>query len=129
MLNIKELTTRIENIIAYSENLKVFRLRLPDGNGFSFVTGQFVMVSLSGNVDANGRKIAKAYSIASSPSQSNILELCIASYPAGALSPKLFQKGVGDEVIVTGPYGVFQLKTPVPSGTVFIAGGTGLSLS
>ena len=127
MLNIKELATRIENISTYSENLKVFRLRLPDGDGFSFVPGQFVMVSLPGLADANGRKIAKAYSIASSPSQSDILELCIAGYPMGALSPKLFQKNVGDDVIITGPYGVFQLKQPVPAGTVFMAGGTGLA--
>ena len=127
MLNIKEVVTKIAGIRAYSENLKVFTLRLPDSHGFSFVPGQFVMVSLPGLVDANGRKIAKSYSIASSPSQTDILELCIVSYPAGALSPKLFKKGVGDEVIVTGPYGVFQLKQPVHPGTVFIAGGTGLA--
>ncbi|MBI3036342.1 FAD-dependent oxidoreductase [Candidatus Woesearchaeota archaeon] len=127
MPNIKELTTKIENIITYSENLRVLRLRLPEGSGFSFVPGQFVMVSLPGLADANGRKIAKAYSIASSPSQSGILELCIVSYPAGALSPKVFQKNIGDEVVVTGPYGVFQLKQPVHPGTVFMAGGTGLA--
>ncbi len=127
MRGVKELTTKIEKITAYSENLKVFKLKLPDGDDLPFIPGQFVMVSLLGLADANGRKIAKAYSIASSPSQSGILELCIASYPAGALSPKLFQKNVGDEVIVTGPYGVFNLKSPVQKGTVFIAGGTGLA--
>lgn len=127
MLNIKEVVTKIADIRTYSENLRVFRLMLPEGSGFSFVPGQFVMVSLPGLADANGRKIAKAYSIASPPSQNGILELCIASYPAGALSPKLFQKGIGDEVIVTGPYGVFQLKQPANPGTVFMAGGTGLA--
>ena len=127
MLNVKEVVTKITGIHAYSENLKVFRLRIPEGDSFSFVPGQFVMVSLPGLADANGRKIAKAYSIASSPSQSEVLELCIVSYPAGALSPKLFQKNVGDEVIVTGPYGIFQLKRPVAPGTVFVAGGTGIA--
>ncbi|MBI2549965.1 FAD-dependent oxidoreductase [Candidatus Woesearchaeota archaeon] len=127
MLNIKEVVTKIADIHAYSENLRVFGLTLPEGSGFSFVPGQFVMVSLPGLADANGRKIAKAYSIASSPSQSDLLELCIVSYPAGALSPKLFQKNIGDEVVVTGPYGVFQLKQPVLPGTVFIAGGTGIA--
>ena len=127
MLNIKEAVTKIADIRTYSENLRVFRLTLPEGSGFSFVPGQFVMVSLPGLADANGRKIAKAYSIASSPSQSGILELCIVSYPAGSLSPKLFQKNVGDEVIATGPYGVFKLTKPVSPGTVFIAGGTGIA--
>ncbi|MBI2581062.1 FAD-dependent oxidoreductase [Candidatus Woesearchaeota archaeon] len=127
MLNIKEVITKIAGIQTYSENLRVFRLKLPEGSGFSFVPGQFVMVSLPGLADANGRKIAKAYSIASSPSQTGIMELCIVGYPTGALSPKLFQKNIGDEVAVTGPYGVFQLKQPVHPGTVFMAGGTGLA--
>ncbi|MEK6854243.1 MAG: FAD-binding oxidoreductase, partial [Nanoarchaeota archaeon] len=73
MLNIKEAVTKIADIRTYSENLRVFRLTLPEGSGFSFVPGQFVMVSLPGLADANGRKIAKAYSIASSPSQKGIL--------------------------------------------------------
>lgn len=127
MLNIKEVATKIAAIRTYSENLRVFRLTLPEGSGFSFVPGQFVMLSLPGLVDSSGRKVAKAYSIASSPSESGIIELCIAGYPEGALSPKLFQKEVGDEVIITGPYGMFQLRKPVQKGTVFIAGGTGLA--
>ncbi|MBI2141180.1 FAD-dependent oxidoreductase [Candidatus Woesearchaeota archaeon] len=127
MLNIREIVIKIADIRAYSENLRVFRLTLPEGSGFSFVPGQFVMVSLPGFAAANGRKIAKSYSIASSPSETGILELCIALYPSGALSPKLFQKNVGDEVVVTGPYGVFQLKQSIQSGTVFMAGGTGLA--
>lgn len=127
MMGVKQLAANIEGIKIYSDNLRVFRLKLPKGEDFSFVPGQFVMLSLPSLVDSAGRKIAKAYSIASSPSESGILELCIASYPAGALSPKLFQKDVGGEVIVTGPYGMFQLKKPVQKGTVFIAGGTGLA--
>ncbi len=127
MLSIKQLPVTIAGIDTYSDDLKVFRFKLPPGSDFSFVPGQFVMLSLPGLVDSNGRKIAKAYSIASSPSESGIIELCIVGYPNGALSPKLFQKGVGDEVMVTGPYGMFQLKMPVQGGTVFIAGGTGLA--
>lgn len=127
MLSIKQLAANIEGIKIYSGNLRVFRLKLSQGEDFSFVPGQFVMLSLPGLVDSNGRKIAKAYSIASSPSESGILELCVANYPAGAMSPKLFKKDVGDEVIVTGPYGMFQLKKPVQKGTAFIAGGTGLA--
>lgn len=127
MLNIKQLPTRIERIDTYSENLKVFRLKLPENSGLSFAPGQFVMVSLPGLVDRNGRKIAKAYSIASSQAEKGHVELCIALYPKGALSTVIFKAKTGDEVVITGPYGLFSMAKPVKPGTVFIAGGTGLA--
>ncbi|HLD97133.1 MAG TPA: FAD-dependent oxidoreductase [Candidatus Nanoarchaeia archaeon] len=127
MLNIKKLPVTIASIDAYSEDLKVFRFRLPPGSDFSFVPGQFAMLSLPGLADSNGRNIAKAYSIASSPLQHDTIELCIVHYPKGALSTPLFRLKAGDEAIITGPYGMFQLKQPLQKGTVFIAGGTGIA--
>jgi len=127
MLDIKKLSARIESVDTYSGNLKVFRLRLPEDSSFSFVPGQFVMVSIPGLVDKNGRPVAKSYSIASSPSETGAIEMCIAKFETGALSPLLFKAKTSDEVIITGPYGVFKLKSPVAPGTVFIAGGTGLA--
>lgn len=127
MLNIKQISATIERIDTYSEDLKVFQLKLPEGSGFSFVPGQFVMVSLPDLVDKNGRKIAKSFSIASSAAETGSVELCIARFPTGALSVPLFKKLVGDEVVITGPYGLFNLKRPVQPGTVFMAGGTGLA--
>ncbi len=127
MLNIKEVRAMIHDITKYSESVWAFRFRLPDGESFPFTPGQFVMLSLPGHSDANGRKISKAYSIASAPDKSGIVELCIVKYPTGALSPFLFSKAIGEEVVLTGPYGVFAVKKPVLSGTIFIAGGTGLA--
>ncbi len=127
MLDVKQLPVKIESIKIYSDKLRVFSLQLPVNSGFSFVPGQFVMLSLPGLVDSTGRKITKAYSIASSPGDREILELCIVNYPNGVLSTPLFRLKVGDEAIVTGPYGVFKLKMPVQKGTIFIAGGTGIA--
>lgn len=125
MLNVRELKAPIEEIRKYSENLWVFRFGV-SGSALGFVPGQFVMLSIPGLADKNGRKIAKAYSISSSPGQP-FVELCIVHYQNGALSPTLFGKKVGDVVTLTGPYGVFKLNEPVKPGTVFIAGGTGLA--
>lgn len=127
MVDVKQLAASIESIKVYSDRLRVFRLRLPSSENFSFVPGQFVMLSLPGLLDSRGKLIARAYSIASSPSERGVIELCIASYLNGALSTPLFRLNVGDEVIVRGPYGTFRLTTPVSEGTVFIAGGTGLA--
>lgn len=127
MPGVKQLPAKIEAVKAYSEELKVFRLRLHGSSDFSFVPGQFVMLSLPGLVDNSGKSIAKAYSIASSPGEKGIIELCVVNNPNGALSTPLFKLKVGDEVAVTGPYGTFQLKKLIPKGTVFIAGGTGIA--
>ena len=123
MLGIKELVAKLEGVTKYTGDVCVFRLKLAEP--FPFQPGQFVMVSLPNHQDANGRKISKAYSIASA--QNGILELCIVMYPGGALSPFLFAKNIGDEVIITGPYGMFTMRKPVVPGTVFIGGGTGLA--
>lgn len=127
MLNIKKLSATIERIDTYSESLRVFRLSLPENSGFSFVPGQFVMLAVPGLKDKNGRQVAKAYSIASSPSEKDIIEFSIARFETGVLSPAIFKAKVGDELGVTGPYGIFNLKTSAAPGIVFIAGGTGLA--
>ncbi len=116
-----ELSAKIEKITAYSEDVRVFRLRLPD-NSFSFLPGQFVMVSLP-----KLKPLKRAYSIASSPDEKGVIELCIAKHPEGKFSPAMFAAAVGDEVVVAGPYGAFHLKIPVLPGAVFIAGGTGIA--
>ena len=127
ILNIKKLPVKIESEESYTENLRVLRMRLPENSGFSFVPGQFVMLSVPGLTDKNGRPVAKSYSIASSPLDSGIVELCIVKYESGMLSPHVFKAQIGDELTITGPYGIFQLKRPVAPGTVFVAGGTGIA--
>jgi propane monooxygenase reductase component len=127
MSEVKEFKTTIEKIYEYSDSLKVFKLKLPEDSDFSFVSGQFVMLSIPNVVDDNDRPISKAYSIASSSEKKGFIELCIAKLENGKLSPKIFQTKEGDEITIKGPYGVLNLKKPVQPGTVFIAGGTGLA--
>ncbi|MBI2143761.1 hypothetical protein HYU17_01250 [Candidatus Woesearchaeota archaeon] len=123
----KEFHAVIEHITSYSEDLKLFRLRLPENSSFSFVPGQFVMVSLPGLLDRNGRRIARAYSIASPPSETSFVELCMVRHPGGAFSPVMFKAKASDEVIVAGPYGTFAGKSAISEGSVLIAGGTGIA--
>lgn len=86
-----------------------------------FLPGQFV--SFSELVD--GRKVTRAYSIASPP-HGNIFELCLNCVKDGKLSPKLFQMELGDTIEMQGPLGYFVLHNP-PSDTVMVATGTGIA--
>ena len=58
---VKKLTGKIEKIIAETEDVKSFWIKLPEN--FDFIPGQFVMISLPG-LEKKG-----AFSIGSSPTE------------------------------------------------------------
>lgn len=96
----------------------VFEAETPD---FSYIPGQFV--SLSDTV--NGKKVTRAYSIASEP-HGTIFELCLNRVNEGKLSPRLFDMQVGDTIEMQGPLGYFVLRNPL-SDTILVATGTGVA--
>ncbi len=96
----------------------VFEADTPD---FGFIPGQFV--SLSDMVD--GKKVTRAYSIASHP-QGQLFELCLNRVTDGKLSPRLFDMQIGDSIDMQGPLGYFVLRNPV-SDSVLVATGTGIA--
>ncbi|MBI2137724.1 hypothetical protein HYU12_04365 [Candidatus Woesearchaeota archaeon] len=125
MVNVVKFQARVEKVVVASPRVKLFTLSVPEG--FSFIPGQFVVLSVQGYVDDKGLPVARSYSIASSPLVKNGIELCISIVPDGRLSSRLDSLKIGDEVSLTGPYGMFTLKSPVEPGTVFIAGGAGIA--
>lgn len=98
-----------------------FVFELPEVTEFSFQPGQFV--SMSGVFD--GRKITRAYSIASPPG-GNRFDLCLNRVPGGAFSPHLFDLRPGDEVETKGPVGLFVPRNPFRD-SIFVATGTGIA--
>ena len=92
-----------------------------DTEDFSFIPGQFV--SLSSVLD--GKKVTRAYSIASEP-HGSIFELCLNRVKEGKLSPMLFEMGVGDTIPMQGPLGYFVPRNPL-SDSVMVATGTGIA--
>lgn len=105
---------------------RVKKIVLEKPKDFTFLPGQFVMVSIPGHRNANGVLIKKAFSIASAPKADHI-ELCVAQVPNGMFSPKLCSLTKGEKVDIEGPFGKFFLKEPVEDHTLFVAGGTGIA--
>jgi CDP-4-dehydro-6-deoxyglucose reductase len=74
----------------------------------------------------NNKKITRAYSIASAPSETNRFELCLNLVHEGLLSPRLFEMKPGETVEIRPPLGMFVLRNP-PRDVVLIATGTGIA--
>ena len=99
-----------------------FVFEVPEVEKFAFVPGQFVSM----NQVVNEKKITRAYSIASAPSETNRFELCLNLVHEGLLSPRLFEMQPGDTIEIRPPLGMFVLRNP-PREAVFIATGTGIA--
>jgi ferredoxin--NADP+ reductase len=100
----------------------LFSLTL-DGQIDAFQPGQFVNLA----IEQGGELVKRSYSIASAPGQP--LEFYLVRVGGGALTPVLFDKRIGDTVLVERePYGFFSLDHVPPARHLWmVATGTGLA--
>jgi len=98
-----------------------FVFEAPEVQQIHFKAGQFVSLS----EDLAGKKITRAYSIASLPN-GNRFELCLNLVHEGAFSPHLFAMHPGDTVEMTQPLGFFVVRNPAREA-LFVATGTGIA--
>ena len=116
-------TTRLERIEDHTPSVKSFFLRLPPDQKFLFAAGQFLSIHLK----KHGIAIRKPYSIASSPADPTLLELCVKRVEGGYVTNELFNYEIGREIPIDGPDGVFTLKNSLDSDLYFIGAGTGIA--
>jgi ferredoxin/flavodoxin---NADP+ reductase len=124
----------------FTDDLIELRIR-PDKGVPSFLPGQYVAIGLPGSArrpvhfpaeveipDPN-KLIKRAYSIGSSPTETDYLELYVAIVPTGALTSRLACIEEGDRIFI-GPKitGTFSIAAvPSESNVVMLATGTGLA--
>ncbi len=89
---------QIRQIEVETPTEKTFHFAWQDGEGFSFSPGQFVEVSVFGAGEA-------PFCIASSPAQTDAIQVTVRCYPEGAVTRALHQLEVGDYVGIRGPLG------------------------
>lgn len=104
-----------------SPEVRHFVFEVPDVQEFYFIPGQFV--SLSETFD--GKKITRAYSIASAPG-GNRFEISLNLVEDGIFSPHLFRMQKGESVETSAPLGYFVLRDPAREA-IFVATGTGIT--
>ncbi len=118
---------RIERIVTETPSLKTFRL-VPSSNDrflpFTFIPGQFLNVAFW----IGGAKMNRSYSIASSPTQREYVELAIRREPRGAVSRHIDDLlKVGDQIEASGPVGKFTFSGAEADSIVLISAGVGIT--
>lgn len=101
-------------------NIRLFRFTIPTLESFTFTPGQWVSLF----ADIAGKKITRAYSLASLP-EGNSFEICLNLVPDGLFTPHLFSLQPGQAVSMKGPVGNFTLRNPQRE-SIFVATGTGV---
>jgi len=118
---------RVGGIVAETPGVKTFRLLPSSGEGlmpFTFVPGQFLNVAFG----IGGARMNRSYSISSSPTQREYLELTIKREPRGAVSRHVVDLlKVGDLIEAGGPVGKFTFDGTEAEDIVLISAGVGIT--
>lgn len=120
LLSVQEYKTKLVELTDLTHDIKLLRLQLISPETIDFLPGQYAQIKVP------GIEVFRAYSIASKPSDRNILEFIIRLVPGGTATTYVHKAlEVGDNVTVTGPYGHFYLREDSDREIVCIAGGSG----
>ena len=118
---------RVGSIVTETPGVKTFRLLPSSGDGllpFTFVPGQFLNVAFS----IGGARMNRSYSISSSPTQREYVELTIKREPRGAVSRHIDDLlKVGDLIEAGGPVGKFTFDGTEAENIVLISAGVGIT--
>ncbi len=118
---------RVGSIVKETPSVKTFRL-LPSPNDrflpFTFVPGQFLNVAFW----IGGARMNRSYSISSSPTQREYVDLTVRREPRGAVSRHIDDLlKVGDPIEAGGPVGKFTFNGTEADSIVLISGGVGIT--
>ncbi len=118
---------RVGSIVTETPSVKTFRL-LPSPGGelmpFTFVPGQFLNLAFW----IGGAKMNRSYSISSSPTEREYVDLTVRREPRGAVSRHVDDLlKVGDPIDAGGPVGRSTFTGAEADSIVLIAGGVGIT--
>jgi glycine betaine catabolism B len=118
---------RVGSIVPETPHVKTFRLLPATGDRFvpfTFVPGQFLNVAFS----IGGARMIRSYSISSSPTHREYVELTVRREPRGAVSRHIVDLlRVGDLVEAGGPVGNFTFTGTEADSIVLISAGVGVT--
>jgi ferredoxin-NADP reductase len=113
----------LRNVWYTNNRTKHFEFETANGTSFEFRPGQYISLDL----DVDGERLFRAYSVASSPHHDSRFDLCLNIVLGGHVSPSIFDLKPGDRIDFRGPFGQFVLRDPPDPVSAFIATGTGIA--
>jgi len=120
----RTVSTRVEAVESLTGDIRLLRLTVDDDEPFAFKPGQYVDIHIPGDEEHH-----RSFSMANTSTSPDELEFMIKLYPGGRFSGLLADGAIkpGDDLKVTGPYGVFTLRASSPRRLLFIGGGAGMA--
>ena len=121
----RTVSAKVTALEALTHDITRLCLTVEDDAPFEFKPGQYVDILIPGGEEDEHR----SFSMANLAASSGELEFMIKRYEGGRFSGLLGDGGLkpGDELMVTGPYGVFTLRASSPRRLLFIGGGAGMA--
>ncbi|WP_206686040.1 NADH:ubiquinone reductase (Na(+)-transporting) subunit F [Kribbella qitaiheensis] len=122
-LPIQEATAEVSSNEPVTHDMRHLVLRLKEPTQLKFFPGQYV------DFHVPGTDLTRSFSMANTTTKDGgRLEFVIRVYPGGLFSQYLDQQlAVGDDVTLTGPFGVFTLRDAPDARLVFLGGGAGMA--
>ena len=119
---LRTITAVVETVEPLTHDIR--RLVLRTDEELSFHPGQYVDIGIPGTEEEH-----RSFSMANLPSDRGRLEFMIKIYPDGRFSGLLEDGSIrpGEELRLTGPYGVFTLREHTDRRLLFIGGGAGMA--
>jgi propane monooxygenase reductase subunit len=110
----------VEAVEELTSDIRLLRLR--PAEPLEYKPGQYVDITIPGHPGEH-----RSFSMAGT--EPDVLEFMIKLYPGGHFSGLLADGSItpGDELEITGPYGVFTLRANSPRRLLFIGGGAGMA--
>ena len=124
LFNVQEYDAVVDKIVDLTDIIKLVRFQLPEGAEINFKPGQYVQLKAP-IYEGNDEEVYRAYSIASSPTYKNYLELVIGYVPLGVATTYVHRHlQIGDKVYINGPFGDFYYQDN-DREMIMVATGTG----
>lgn len=124
-MSIHTLTAQVESIKDLTHDVRRLDLRLVTPATIEFKAGQFISFEMPH--PETGRLLTRAYSIASSPSRSDVVTLLFNRVSGGPGTTLLYGFKEGDRIQFKGPAGHFTLRDDPDRELLFVATGTGIT--
>lgn len=133
LLAVREFACLVEKLEVLSHDTKLLRLKLLDPPRIAFKPGQYCQLNVPRDyllrlTPPIFEPVFRAYSIASMPKDSGVVELIIRLVPNGICTTWVHTLlAEGDRVTITGPYGEFYLREDSDRPIICVGGGSGVA--
>ena len=122
LLEAQEFDVTVAKIEDLTHDIKYILLKLNEQTTIKFKPGQYIQFKIPQTDEF------RAYSIASEPSQDNIIELVVRLVPGGLCSTYIHEVlDINDQIKFTGPFGDFYLREDSNRDIICIGGGCGMA--